>query len=154
MDGGALADDFFVVVFGAVFFLQIGIFHFQTLFQGLHFVECGVQLFFRQFAFADVAENHHRADQTAIVDNRRTGVFHRNGFTVLAPEEFVFDMTHFAVAKSGVDVAVLTFVLAAVAVAVVNHGVHVLAVQFVGLPARMRSAAGLTKVVSPLASTP
>jgi len=89
-------------------------------------------------AFADIAKDDHRADESAPVSDRCRGVFDPEAGAVLAEELLVFDMVDGAVAEGGVDRTLLMRVRTAVGAMVMDDRVHVAAHQLAGVPAQHR----------------
>ena len=136
LDRLALADDAARIGLDPDFFLQIGVFQLQPLAQAVDFGKRRMQLFVGVAALADVAKHDHGADHGAAVADRRRCVLDPDRRAVLAPEHLVVDLVHRAVAKGGIDRAILVRVMAAVVVAVVHDRMDGLADQFLGGPAQ------------------
>ena len=135
LDSGAAADDAVVIAVDADLLLQIGVFQFQFLAQPVYLFVRGAQLLVGFMTLADVAEHDHRADQHAVVANRRRCVVDPERRTVLAPEFLVVDLMHCAVAEGGVDRAFVVVIMRAVGMGMMHLGMHVVADQFFRLPA-------------------
>ena len=120
----------------ADFLLQIFVVLFEPLAQLLDFGERRAQLLVGLPALGDVAEHDHGADQAAAIADRGRGVFDEEACAVLAPEHLAVDLMHGAVAEGGVDRAMDRRIMRAVGMGVMHDRMHVLADQFLGLPAQ------------------
>ena len=135
LDRGAAPDDAVVIALDADFLLQVGVLELQPLAQTVDLLVRGAQLLVGLAPLRDVAEHDHRADHVAAVADRRRGVFDPERRAVLAPEHFGVDLMHGAVAERGVDRAIVLGIVRPVRMGVVHDRMHVVADQFLGLPA-------------------
>jgi len=94
-------------------------------------------------ALGDVPERHHRADQDALLVQRRADVLDRNGRAVLAPEDLVVRAMDGPVREGRVDRTLAGWIGGAVGPRVVGRGVHGPADQLVGRVAEQAGRRGV-----------
>ena len=107
-------------------------------------------------ALAHIEEGHHRADDGVAAVDRPRPAFRQNAHAVLAPHRIAVHVGGFAAVQRRVDLAFLHGRWRAGVLAVVDHGVHVPAEQFIGgrvaehLQAGGVAESGVALVVDPV----
>ena len=136
MNGIGLANDFMVVVGRKNFFLQIGVFKFETFTQTINLGQGSVEFFLGDFTFGNVTENNHRTNDKPVVANGGRGIFDADRFAVAAPEDFVVNAPYDAFAEGIVNRALFGVIRFAIDVRMVNDRMNFPANQSIGRPAQ------------------